>query len=329
VNTSGESAASGAVSAQTAPAAPASPGATAGNGQVILNWTASTSATGYDIYVSTTSGNETYLTTVTGTSYTNLNLADEPYYYVITAVDASGQSLGSTEVSTIPCFPTTIDAANHYAYGANLGWLDWRSDTNHGAVIRTNVCSGYIYSANFGWINLGSGSPANGLYYQNNSASDFGVNVDGSGNLRGFAYGANIGWINFTNPGTPQVDLATGKLSGSVWSANWGWISLSNVVAYVQTSPIQQSSPSVTAPILGGITFTSSGGSGSGFGFSFTNVPGASFTVWTSTDLTQPFSSWTKVGTVTEVPGVSYSQYKFMDPLAGNDVQRFYRVSSP
>ena len=325
VNSSGESAASGTVSAQTVPAAPAAPVATAGNGQVILSWTVSTGATGYDIYISTTSGNETYLTTVTGTSYTNLNLADAPYYYVITAVGASGQSLGSTEVSTIPYFPTTINGTNHYAYGANLGWLDWRGDTNHGAVIGTNVCSGYIYSANFGWISLGNGSPTNGVQYQNLSASDFGVNVDGSGNLSGYAYGANIGWINFTNPGTPKVDLASGSLSGSVWSANWGWISLSNV----QTSPIQQSSPPVTAPILGGITFAGGGGGGSGFGFSFTNVPGASFTVWTSTDLTQPFSSWTKVGTVTEVPDGSYSQYQFTDPLAGNQVQQFYRVSSP
>jgi hypothetical protein len=326
VNISGESAASGAVSAQTALAAPASPVATAGNGQVILSWTASTGATGYDIYISTTSGNETYLTTVTGTSYTNLNLADAPYYYVITAVGASGQSLGSTEVSTIPYFPTTINGTNHYAYGANLGWVDWRGDATHGAVIGTNVCSGYIYSANFGWISLGNGSPANGLHYQNNSASDFGVNVDSSGNLSGYAYGANIGWINFTNPGTPKVDLASGSLSGSVWSANWGWISLSNTVASVQTSALQQSSPPVTAPKLGGLAFASGGGGG--FGFSFTNVPGASssFTVWATTNLTQPFSNWTWLGHPTEAPS---GFYQFTDPQADNNVQRFYRVSSP
>ena len=62
---------------------------------------------------------------------------------------------------------TTIDAANHYAYGANFGWMDWRGDTNNGAVIGEYVCSGYLYSANVGWINLGSGSPPNGIYYQN------------------------------------------------------------------------------------------------------------------------------------------------------------------
>lgn len=133
---------------------------------------------------------------------------------------------------------TTINPANLYAYGANLGWLNWRGDTNNGAVIGEYVCSGYIYSANCGWISLGSGSPANGIQYQNTTAADFGVNHDGLGNLRGYAYGANIGWINFENTGAPKVDLTTGTLSGHVWSANCGWISLSNAVAHVQTDSI-------------------------------------------------------------------------------------------
>ncbi len=133
---------------------------------------------------------------------------------------------------------TTIDAVNKYAYGANTGWLDWTGDSANGAVISQYFCSGYIYSANVGWINLGSGAPANGIQYQNNSATDYGVNLDGLGNLRGYAYGANIGWINFEANGTPAINLSTGNLSGYVWSANCGWISLSNAVAYVQTDTI-------------------------------------------------------------------------------------------
>ena len=82
---------------------------------------------------------------------------------------------------------TTIDPANQYAYGANLGWLDWRGDTNNGAVIGGYVCAGYIYSANAGWIHLGSNAPANGIRYQNDSGTDYGVNHDGFGNLRGYA----------------------------------------------------------------------------------------------------------------------------------------------
>ena len=135
---------------------------------------------------------------------------------------------------------TTVDPANRYAYGANLGWMDWRGDTNNGAVIGEYVCSGSIYSANVGWINLGSGAPVNQIQYQNNSAADFGVNHDGLGNLTGYAYAANIGWINFEATGEPKVDLFTGNLSGSGWSANCGWISLSNATAFVQTTNIQK-----------------------------------------------------------------------------------------
>jgi hypothetical protein len=30
---------------------------------------------------------------------------------------------------------TTINTTNKLAYGANLGWVDWRGDTNNGAGI--------------------------------------------------------------------------------------------------------------------------------------------------------------------------------------------------
>jgi len=133
---------------------------------------------------------------------------------------------------------TTIDPANNYAYGANIGWMDWRGDVANGAIISEYVCSGYIYAANVGWISLGNGSPPGGIYYSNTSATDWGVNQDGFGNLRGYAYGANIGWLNFENTGAPKVDLTTGNLSGYVYSANCGWISLSNAFAYVQTDTI-------------------------------------------------------------------------------------------
>lgn len=134
---------------------------------------------------------------------------------------------------------TTVDKVNRYAYGANIGWMDWVADTNNGAVIGDYVCSGYIYSGNVGWINLGSGSPANGIQYQNLSASDFGVNNDGLGDLTGYAWGANIGWITFEQTyGKPKVNLLTGALSGYAWSANCGWISLNNAEAYVQSDTL-------------------------------------------------------------------------------------------
>jgi hypothetical protein len=140
---------------------------------------------------------------------------------------------------------TTIDPANKYAYGANLGWMDCSGDGPNGAVIGDYICSGCIYAANVGWLNLGNGSPTNGIRYQNLDAGDFGVNHDGLGNLRGYAWGANIGWLDFEDTGAPTVDLRTGKMSGYVYSANCGWLSLSNAFAYVQTDTL---SPGPLAP---------------------------------------------------------------------------------
>jgi len=149
-------------------------------------------------------------------------------------------ALGATAWSASAA--TTINAVNRFAYGANIGWMDWRGDLANGAVVGAFVCSGNIYAANTGWISLGDGTPVNGVRYQNNSATDSGVNHDGAGNLVGYAYAANIGWLTFTNRAStgafydgPKVDLLTGRLSGFVWSANCGWISLSNAQAFVQT----------------------------------------------------------------------------------------------
>jgi len=133
---------------------------------------------------------------------------------------------------------TTVNETNRYAYGANVGWIDFRGDVNNGARIGEFYCAGYVYSANVGWISLGSGSPANGYAYANTSAADFGLNTDAEGNLRGCAYGANIGWITFERLGGARVNRRTGQLSGWVYSANCGWISLSNALAKVSTDSL-------------------------------------------------------------------------------------------
>jgi hypothetical protein len=139
---------------------------------------------------------------------------------------------------------STINSTNAYAWGANIGWTNWRPSAADGVVVGEYVCSGYIYGANVGWINVGTGFPVNGIQYQNNSAVDFGVNyqVDptqpGVAILRGFAYGANIGWINFEAVGNPRLSLFTGTFSGYAYSANCGWINLNDALGKVQTNSV-------------------------------------------------------------------------------------------
>jgi hypothetical protein len=142
---------------------------------------------------------------------------------------------------TIACAEgaSTIDPAHPHAYSANAGWINARAETTNGAVIGQAFCTGYLYGANVGWIHLGNGAPADGRAYANTSATDYGVNHDGRGNLSGHAYAANIGWVTFEQThGQPRVDLRSGNLDGSVWSANTGWLSLSNVHAFVRTETL-------------------------------------------------------------------------------------------
>jgi hypothetical protein len=140
---------------------------------------------------------------------------------------------------------STIDATNYAAWGANIGWTNWLADSAaDGVVVGEFICSGWIYGANVGWINVGNGSPVNHIQYQNNSATDYGVNfgIDptqpGFGILRGYAYGGNIGWINFEATGNPRVSLFTGTLSGYAYSANCGWINLNDLLGKVQSDHI-------------------------------------------------------------------------------------------
>ena len=77
------------------PAPPTRLSVTAGNAQVALNWTASSGATSYNIYRSTSSGGEgstPYKTGVTTTSFTDTNLTNgTTYYYQVGAVNGRRQ----------------------------------------------------------------------------------------------------------------------------------------------------------------------------------------------------------------------------------------------
>jgi hypothetical protein len=134
---------------------------------------------------------------------------------------------------------TTINPTHHRAYSPNSGWVDFRPSSLDGVSVGQFYCTGWAYDANTGWLRLGGGSaPANGHTWSNASATDYGVNHDGQGRLRGLAWSPNTGWVNFEDTGNPRVDLKTGNLSGHAYGANTGWISLSNSMARVKTDSL-------------------------------------------------------------------------------------------
>ena len=79
------------------PAPPASLAATAGNAQVALNWTASSTATSYNLKRAVTSGG-TYalLANVATTNFTDTAVVNGTnYYYVVSALNPAGESANS------------------------------------------------------------------------------------------------------------------------------------------------------------------------------------------------------------------------------------------
>jgi hypothetical protein len=106
VDSGGESALSGEASATTAPLAPTGLSALAGTSQVALSWTASASATSYNVYRTTTSGGESSPALafgLTGTNYTDMTVTNgTTYYYEVTAVLSGAESGFSNETSAMP-----------------------------------------------------------------------------------------------------------------------------------------------------------------------------------------------------------------------------------
>lgn len=236
--------------------------ATGENGQVLLQWNAASGATSYNVYRGTSPGAESPMrcaTGVAGSTYTDRTVANGvAYYYVVTAVDASGTSAPSNEASAMSTaqapyggtpwpIPGTIQAENYDVGGQGVGYSvtsvngsanGYRAD---GVDLEpcTDLFGGYDlgWSAAGQWFNYTVNVTAAGSYVvQARVASDgpggtFHFNVDGVSATAEIGVPDTGGWQFWDTLATP-ITLTAGQhvltlcqdaigASGDVANVNW------------------------------------------------------------------------------------------------------------
>lgn len=134
----------------------------------------------------------------------------------------------------------TVDAIYHYAWGENVGFVDFGSTAGNVHITDSSL-SGSIYGENIGWIDLST------------------VTNTSAGVLSGYAWGENVGFIDFS-----KVAIGTdGVFTGGAYGENIGWITFGtggNKVATdwrpLSVRPVTHSSgggyirPPITIPVV-------------------------------------------------------------------------------
>ena len=163
------------------PGVPAGLSATAqSNGSITLDWSASASATDYRVKRSTTSGSGySIIAAPTGTQFTDTNVSyGTTYYYIVTALNVSDESLASAQVTatpqlTPPPIPTGLAGTVVSPGQIDLVWT--ASTTATGYRIKRATTSGGPYTtiatpATTSYSDIGAGAGL--LYYYVVSATN-------------------------------------------------------------------------------------------------------------------------------------------------------------
>jgi len=92
-----------------------------------------------------------------------------------------------------PLYADTISTTNKYAWSENSGWLNFSTTLEQVSVYNDHL-EGYVWSESVGWIRLGTVTKGTSHTYTNTSATTYGVNNDGTGNLTGYGWSENAGF---------------------------------------------------------------------------------------------------------------------------------------
>jgi hypothetical protein len=130
---------------------------------------------------------------------------------------AFNRGIAGLASSTTYYFRAKARNSTGWAYGAEMSFT---TDASGVGLCAAHEIWGYAWSENIGWISFScENTVAIG------TGVDFGVDIDGVGNLSGYAWSENIGWISFNagefgtcpfgfGPCQPNINLATGVVTG-------------------------------------------------------------------------------------------------------------------
>jgi hypothetical protein len=119
-----------------------------------------------------------------------------------------GLILGMVMLFSSTGYGENIDPLNddsQYAYGENVGWLNFEPTEGPGVTVTNTDMTGYLWAENIGWINVSPstyGGVTNDGYGKNTGSCatvDYGVIIDENGDVEGYAWGENIGWVSFSS----------------------------------------------------------------------------------------------------------------------------------
>jgi fibronectin type 3 domain-containing protein len=118
---------------QGPPAAPAGLTAAAGDGEVNLNWTAAAGAISYNVKRAIVSGGPyAIIGNPTAPVYPDTTVSNgTTYYYVVSAVNISGEGPDSTQADATPAGSTGTTTATFSSTGAEDGWMQESSQTSN------------------------------------------------------------------------------------------------------------------------------------------------------------------------------------------------------
>ncbi len=111
----------------------------------------------------------------------------------------------------------TIDSAYRYAWGENIGWVDFGAEAGE-VLVTDSELSGWAFGENIGWISLNCSNDDSCAHV------DYKITNDGEGNLLGYAWGENVGWIDFSPAGAGVWIDSDGNFNGYAFGENIGWI---------------------------------------------------------------------------------------------------------